>query len=384
MIERGEVSSIAIQRCDTFVGRTQNWVYDHLRFLPNYTPLVLCDLLENREEFPELEAWFLDRESLPRRVWTRLTGSRLLPNEFWKLKQRNPRVLHSHFGYVAVGDLQLHQSLDIPWVVGFYGADVYQVGHYPGWEARYDQVFSRAAKILALGPVMAQELKKLGCPEHKVVIHALGVDTKSLPWRPRILGQKETLKVLFAGNAFREKKGVRYLIEGAALARQAGVNLQLCIVGGGKIEKSGEEKVKEDVFGLISRLGLEEITSYHPFVPFRELHEIALASHVFVAPSITATDGDSEGTPFVVQQMMATSMPVIATMHSDNPYLFGRHSHLLVPERDAQAIAERLQSFAENPELLTSVGTTLREQIGLEFDVRICASRLSNIYTSIQ
>lgn len=375
---------LAIQRCDTFVGRTQNWMYDHLRFLPDYTPFVLCDLLENREEFPELEAWLLDRESLPRRVWTKLTGSCLLPNEFWKLRQRKPRVLHSHFGYVAVDDLQLHHSLDIPWVVGFYGADVYQIGYYPGWEAKYAQVFARASKILALGPVMARELKKLGCPEHKVVIHALGVDINSLPWRPRTLGQKETLKVLFAGNTFREKKGVRYLIEGVALARKAGVNLELRIVGGGKTEKSGDEKIKEDVFGLISRLGLEEITSYHPFVPFRELLEIALTSHVFVAPSITAADGDSEGTPFVVQQMMATSMPVITTVHSDNPYLFGRHCHLLVPERDAQAISERLQSFAANPELLTSIGTILREQIGSEFDIRICASKLSNIYTSIQ
>ncbi len=55
---------VAIQRCDTFVSRTQNWMYDHLRFVLNYTPLVLCDALENREEFPELEAWLLDREEL--------------------------------------------------------------------------------------------------------------------------------------------------------------------------------------------------------------------------------------------------------------------------------------------------------------------------------
>lgn len=374
---------VAIQRCDTFVGRTQNWMYEHLRFVPNYTPLVLCDLLENREEFPELEAWLLNRESLPRRVWTRLTGNCLLPGEFWKLKQRNPRVLHSHFGYVAVGDLQLHQTLAIPWVVGFYGADVYQVAQYPGWEAKYARVFARAEKILALGPVMAQALKKLGCPEHKVVIHALGVDTKSLPWRPRILRPKETLKVLFAGNAFREKKGVRYLIEGVALARRAGVNLELCILGGGKIEKAGDEKTKAQIFELITRLGLEDITQYHPFVPFITLLEFALASHIFVAPSITATDGDSEGTPFVVQQMMATGMPVITTVHSDNPYLFGRHSHLLIPEQDAQAIAERIQDYVTHPDLLASVGATLREQISADFDIRFCASKLSDIYMSL-
>jgi colanic acid/amylovoran biosynthesis glycosyltransferase len=173
------------------------------------------------------------------------------------------------------------------------------------------------------------------------------------------------------------------LIEGVALARKAGVNLELRIVGGGKIEKSGDEKVKEDVFGLISRLGLEEITSYHPFVPFRELLEIALTSHVFVAPSITAADGDSEGTPFVVQQMMATAMPVIATAHSDNPHIFGRYDHLLIPERDAQAIADRLQGFAENPESLITVGMALREQVSEDFDVRVCAMKLRHIYASL-
>jgi hypothetical protein len=89
---------VAVQRCDTFVGRTQNWMYDHLRFVPNYTPLVLCDALENREEFPELEAWVIDRESLTRRIWTRLTGKTLLPNEIRELKRRRSCVLHSEFG----------------------------------------------------------------------------------------------------------------------------------------------------------------------------------------------------------------------------------------------------------------------------------------------
>jgi colanic acid/amylovoran biosynthesis glycosyltransferase len=273
--------------------------------------------------------------------------------------------------------------LEIPWVVGFYGADVYQVGHYSEWEAKYAQLFRQAAKILALGTVMAQELKKLGCPEHKIVVHALGVDTQALPWKPRILKAQEKLKVLFAGNTFREKKGVRYLIEGAAIARSAGVNLELLIVGGGKIEKPGDQKIKEEVFDLISRLGLEKHTTYRSFVPFKELLETALASHVFVAPSITAADGDSEGTPFVVQQMMATAMPVVATVHSDNPHIFGRYNHFLVPERDAQAIANRLQGFAENPESLTAVGMMLREQISRDFDVRVCATKLSHIYASL-
>src|SRR2546425_557328 len=42
---------VALQRCDAFVGRTTNWLYDHLRFVPRYTPLVLCDNLMLRDEF---------------------------------------------------------------------------------------------------------------------------------------------------------------------------------------------------------------------------------------------------------------------------------------------------------------------------------------------
>ena len=173
------------------------------------------------------------------------------------------------------------------------------------------------------------------------------------------------------------------MIEGAAIARSAGVNLELLIVGGGTIKKPGDQKVKDEVFDLISRLGLEKHTTYRPFVPFIELLKIALVSHVFVAPSITAADGDSEGTPFVVQQMMATAMPVIATAHSDNPHIFGRYNHLLVPERDAQAIADQLQGFTENPESLTAIGMMLREHISKDFDVRVCATKLSHIYTSL-
>ena len=78
------------------------------------------------------------------------------------------------------------------------------------------------------------------------------------------------------------------MIEGTALARRAGVNLELFIVGGGEIEKPGDQKIKDEVFGLISRLGLEERTACRPFVPFKELLEIVLESHVFVAPSMTA------------------------------------------------------------------------------------------------
>jgi colanic acid/amylovoran biosynthesis glycosyltransferase len=372
------VRTVALQRYSQFVGRTTNWLYDHLRFVPRHNPIVLCDALLNRDEFPELEVWCL-HWSFARRVWRRITDNRYYPSEQQKLKRLAPCVVHSHFGGDAVYDYKLHRNLDVPWVVSFYGADVYERSEAK--HERYAHLFEEATRVLALGPVMKKQLAQLGCPEKKIDIHPLGVDVGNLPAKPRILKRGELLKILFAGT-FREKKGIQYLIEAAFLARRVGVRLQLELVGD-SAGKRGDEETKEAVLRQINRLDLQDVVNLHGYLQFRELVDLALRSHVFVVPSVTAATGDAEGTPFVLQQMMATGMSAIATVHSDIPYLFGEHKHLLVGERDARAIADRLQRYADDPETLVVDGVVLRDQVRRAFDVRVCAAHLSDLYVEI-
>jgi colanic acid/amylovoran/stewartan biosynthesis glycosyltransferase WcaL/AmsK/CpsK len=369
---------IALERTDQFVGRTMNWLYDHLRVLPRYTPLVLCDTLANRREFPELEARTIDDDSLGRRIWRRLAGRRLYPPDRNWLKRVAPRVLHSHFGYVASRDLHLAQALGVPWIVSFYGADLYELGRQEEWRRRYAAVFSRATKVLALGPVMGSSLERLGCPSHKLAIHPLGVDVDQLHYQRRLLRLGEPLRLLFAGT-FREKKGLQYVVEGVAQARKMGVQLELQLVGGAQ-GKTGDRETADAVSRLINERGIEDVVRRSGFLEFDQLMELALCSHVFVGPSVTAADGDAEGTPFVLQQMMATGMPCIATEHSDIPYLFGDARTMLVPERDGAAIADRIQRYWKAPAMLAADGDRLRQQIRARFDVRLCAERLAQLY----
>jgi colanic acid/amylovoran biosynthesis glycosyltransferase len=229
---------------------------------------------------------------------------------------------------------------------------------------------------------MATHLELLGCPKEKILVHPLGVDLDALPCRQRSLNGSVSLRILFAGT-FREKKGIEYLIRGASQARKRGVRLHLTLVGDAS-DKPGDSETKDSVIRDINKLGLLDVVNHLPFVSFDRLVQLALESHVFVAPSVTSADGDAEGTPFVMQQMMATGMPVIATTHSDIPYIFGQHKDQLVPERDSEAIATRLQQYADEPERLVADGMAFRERIRTAFDVRACAARLSEIYDSVQ
>lgn len=371
---------IALQRCDEFVGRTTNWLYDHLRHVPRYRPVIFCGQLMHRDEFPELDAWSLNWRALHRRIWRRLAGARLHPLDRWRLGFAPPALLHSHFGETAVEDLPLQAALAVPWVVSFYGADAYQTTDEERSRRLYQPVFARAALVLALGPTMAARLAKLGCPAQKVGVHPLGVDVRALPHRPRVLVRGEPLKILFAGT-LREKKGVEYLVEAVGRLVRASAKVHLVLVGG--TAGKSDTETKTAVLRRIRESGIEEHVTLQPYLPFTELVRLALDCHVFVAPSVTAADGDSEGTPFILQQMMATGMASISTWHSDIPYIFGPLTHLLAPERDVGALAELLQRYLDNPAALAEDGAAVRDRILTEFDGERCSSRLAARYDAV-
>lgn len=372
---------VIAHRCDRFVARTMNWLYDHLLSVPRYQQLIICNQLENRDEFPELEAVEVASYSKSRAIWRRLSGRDVDPFISFRLKRRSPLVLHSHFGYVAVDDHGLWQGLGVPWVVGFYGADVYALGRLAEWRTRYHTLFQACSKVLALGPFMSDRLAHLGCPPDKINVHPLGVDIRELPDEPRCLRRSEPLRCLFAGT-FREKKGIAFVLNAVATAREEGVPVELHLVAEA-CTKPGDVETQTQALQLIEELRISDFVFRYPFQSFRDLLALALRSHVFVGPSVTAADGDAEGTPFVLQQMMATSMPVIATRHTDIPYVFGELSNLLVPERDSDAIAARLVQYARSPAVMTEHGRLFRERIVQAFDVRQCGSRLSEIYGTL-
>jgi len=56
------------------------------------------------------------------------------------------------------------------------------------------------------------------------------------------------------------------------------------------------------------------------FQPHAILFEEAYKNHIFLSPSVTALDGDTEGgAPVTIIEMAATGMPIISTKHCDIP-----------------------------------------------------------------
>jgi glycosyltransferase involved in cell wall biosynthesis len=89
-------------------------------------------------------------------------------------------------------------------------------------------------------------------------------------------------------------------------------------------------------------------------------------ARVFVQHSVTASDGDSEGTPNSILEAQVSGLPVIATRHTGivDCVLEGQ-TGFLVEEEDVQGMANRMLRLAKDPHQAAALGRTARS-VGLE------------------
>ena len=101
-------------------------------------------------------------------------------------------------------------------------------------------------------------------------------------------------------------------------------------------------------------------------------------------PSVTADDGDKEGQALVLQEAGACGLPVLSTLHNGIPegVLDGK-SGFLVPEKNVDALAERLLFLVDNPQLWPGMGKCGREYVEKKYDIKILNEKLVRLYNRL-
>ena len=90
----------------------------------------------------------------------------------------------------------------------------------------------------------------------------------------------------------------------------------------------------------------------------------------YLHPSVTAADGDHEGIPVALMEAMASGLPVVATDHCGIPELVQDGvTGLIAPEKDLQALAERLSRLMRSRELRVRFGSEARNFVDENYNV---------------
>ncbi len=219
--------------------------------------------------------------------------------------------------------------------------------------AREEEEWGLADKIICPSEFVANGLKSLKVSPEKIVMVPYGIDTLKWSKIDRKL-HKGPLRIIFVGE-LGVRKGVPYLLEAISRLPKRGVVTRLIGKSNIRLDKLRRFQNLVEITGLLPRSMIPEQYQW---------------GDVFVFPSI------GEGSATVTYEAMAAGLPVIATPNAGSVVRDGIDG-FIVPIRDAGAIAEKLEIFLRDRELLVWMSQNARARAA-EFSWNNYATRLEN------
>jgi colanic acid/amylovoran biosynthesis glycosyltransferase len=197
----------------------------------------------------------------------------------------------------------------------------------------------------------------------------MGIDCSMFDFAVRERRDGEPLRLVTVARLV-EKKGVEYAIRAVARLVADGIPVEYCVVGDGPLHDA--------LAKLVVELGLSEQVKIMGAMSHTSVAALLTYSHVMVAPSVTAANGDMEGIPVAMMEAMASGLPVVSTIHSGIPELISDGvTGYLVPERDTEALAAKLRFVAEHESEWPRVAHAARKFVEENHDIAVLNDQLA-------
>lgn len=298
------------------------------------------------------------------------------PRFFRRLRAFRPRVVHAHFGPSGPSALCIARHMGVPLVQTYHGRDATMTEDEArrSWRGREflrarADLIEHTALFIAVSDFIRGKLLEQGFPEGRVVTHRNGIDIRF--FSP--VDQAREPIVVFVGR-FVEKKGCEYLVRALAELQHRGVPVRGVLVGDGPLRTSLEALARE----------LRADVLFPGFLPLHEVKAWFSRASVVAVPSVTASDGDSEGLPTVVLEAQAMATPLIATRHAGTPegVQEGRTA-LLFDERDVEGLAAGIRFFIETPGAVAQFGVAGRAFVEANFALQKQVAGIEDLYDRV-
>lgn len=279
-------------------------------------------------------------------------------------------VLHAHFGPAGNSFRFARELWNAPLVVSFHGYDFSTQPRKEG-AAMYQELFRTADLITVNSNFTRSQVEKLGCMPNKLRKLPVGLDPAEFPFRERTLRPGETVRLLTVAR-LTEIKGHEYALHAVGRLKAAGAQVSYDVVGDGPLSKTLQALARE--------LRLGETVVFHGAVAGDRIKALYAQAHLFLLTSVNV-EGDQEGQGLVLQEAQACGLPVLATRHGGLPEgMLDGQSGWLVPERDVQALSERMLFLIAHASHWPAMGRAGRSFVEERYDIRNLNRQLTEIY----
>ena len=356
-------------------------IYRQITGLQRVRPIVIAQKRENAEKFLFDKIDLVEKPAFHflRRFWFRQ-----ICNQPWQvsagevraiteiLNRENAQLFHIFFGHIAVHLLPLIRKWPKQSVVSFHGADVLVDMDKRAYRRATKEMLKVVTRVFVRSASLRRAVVELGCDEKKIDIVRTGIPLREFPFREREFPAKGEWQFLQASRLV-QKKGIATTLHAftAFLTQYPKATLTI----------AGEGPMLAELKELTRKLKIGDRVVLPGFVSQEKLRDIYYASHIFLHPSETGSDGNQEGIPNSMLEAMATGLPIFATKHGGIPEAIENNvSGILVPERDHEALSQALLKAAKDPELLKRLAQNGAKVVVEKFDQQNQIRRLEEIY----
>ncbi len=274
-------------------------------------------------------------------------------------------VVFAEYGMVGASVTEACQLAGVPLVIHYHGADVHHRATVDQYHHLYLKAFAYASGLIAVSGDMAKELVRMGAPVQKIVTASCGVDTAAFP----VLDISKTGRTFLAIGRFVTKKSPTSVIKAFKRVLDEYPDAKLAMVGTGPLE--------DDVKALVAQLKLEDHITLYGGLKAEQVKELFAQARCFVQHSVTAPDGDMEGTPVTILEAGSSGLAIVSTQHAGiKEAVVNGETGYLVPEHDIEGMAHYMKKIAADVNLAVELGKKEAAHIRENYDIH---SRIDTI-----
>lgn len=300
------------------------------------------------------------------------------------IQEFQPDIVHTHAAKAGALGRKAAKACGVPVIVHTFHGHVFHSYFGRAKTLIYKVIERRLAKIstgiIAISPLQKEELSAVHgiCKPEKIKVIPLGFDLmkfqenlpeKRIETRKEWNLKEEEVAVAIVGR-LAPIKNHHLFLDVIELLAEKGIKARYFIVGDGQEKTAIEQRAKK----LESTYNLKiELTSW--------IKDIATFN---AGMDIICLSSDNEGTPVSLIEAQASGVPVISTdVGGVKDILEEGETGFVVPKKDREAFAEKLQLLIENKEIRHKMSQNGWNFVRDKFHYTTLVKNMENYYTEL-
>ncbi len=324
---------------------------------------------------------YLDGQSISQNKWTntfqRRKASFLHPENatltdgelalISSLKKNRVAVVLAEYGVMGATVLRVCRALALPLLVHFHGYDASVTSILNEYDQRYREMFLYAHSVFSVSHAMTEQLAAMGCPRSKIIYNPYGPDDRFFDIRPSYITSH-----FVAIGRFVDKKAPYFTLLAFQKVLEQCPEAKLTIAGDGPLWNT--------CLNLVDYLKIGDSVQLPGAINREQWIKFLSNGIAFVQHSLTAENGDSEGTPVAILEAQAAGLPVISTFHAGiADVVINDETGLLTEEKDVEGMAGNMLRIINEDTLAQKLGSNGKKRIQENYTITKHLEMLQNL-----